>query len=134
MKVRWLAGKRAGEVEHVRNNDPAIHTMLRAGMCEEILEPGAHATPAPALAGMPDRNHTSVPFYPTPVWANAIVATTRRPTIVKTVGCSETNTYANWENQNPKAVTDAALKAGCPKEIVERYLAEMKVWRSPFPK
>lgn len=125
MRVRFLVGKRAGEIENFPRNDNTVAMMLHAGIVEEVNEQGRPLNPS----APPSPHDTPIAYFPEPVWAFAYIAVTKRPAIRKTYGHSCTDTYSNIEVEDEKVVANAATKAGCPEDVVQRYLAEMKLWR-----
>lgn len=123
MKIRFLSGPRKNEIDHAPRGQQT-DLLIGAGLIEVLDERDWPVGPAAS-----DKNHTVVPYFPEPVWGFVYIATTRRPAIRKTSGLSETMTFANWDGYaNAKDVADAAKKAGCPENVIQQYLGEMKIW------
>jgi hypothetical protein len=123
VKIRFLSGPRKDQIDHAPRGQQT-DLLIGAGLIEVLDE---HDWPV--APGATDKNHTVVPYFPETIWGFAYISTTRRPAIRKTSGCSETTTFANWDGYaKPKDVADAAKKAGCPQDVIDRYLAEMKLW------
>jgi|SRR6185312_652447 len=113
MKVRWLAGKKAGTISHVPLNDNAIATMLEAGMCEQVSDDAANSVP-----GIPDALlgsvHTVAPFTQTVLWSvrshpNGML-NEGAPCIVKQIA-SEFTWYRGPEKDTPQEIVDQFIKA-----------------------
>lgn len=114
MRVRWLAGKKAGQIENVRNNDPAVYTMIRAGMAEEV---GPDATnEIPGLSASGSSQNVQPPFAATVQWGIKPLSNSfdGKPCVLRQIASEFT-----WFDGPPK---------DCPKVIADRYAVELKRW------
>lgn len=118
MLIKFLSGPKKNQTAHA-SRSLETKLLIDAGLVEEVPN---------TQPNQPNSHDTCIPFYPEPVWAFVRITMTGRPAIRKTHGHSETLTLANWDEQDPRYVTDAAKKADCPADIIERYGGEMKSW------
>ena len=57
MKIKYLFGPKAGQVDHSSNNDPTTHALIRAGIAEAVVEEPKPAPPVPAARFSVGINH-----------------------------------------------------------------------------
>jgi len=116
MKIRWLAGKNAGNVAHVPRNDNTIAALLSAGIAEEVPENATNEIPG--LAPAAGSHHVQPPYTQTVVWGV-------RPLPYGSDGkpCVVRHHYSEftWYDGPPKEA---------PKEIVDRFKQELQNWQA----
>jgi len=113
MKVRWLAGKKQGQCEHVPRNDNTLAGLIAAGICEEVSENGPVADPGIPLHGT---QHVVPPVAVTVEWGVRPLPYSQdgKPTVVKHYMSEFT-----WYAAPPK---------DCPKEVADRFADALKKW------